>query len=65
MDGASTADTTASMSTSHMLAILRLMPSWIGRSERHTIASGVMPIVRSACTECWVGLVFSSPDGPM
>ena len=37
----------------------------IGRSERQTIASGWMPMLRSAATECWVGLVFSSPDGPM
>ena len=22
-------------------------------------------MLRSAATECWVGLVFSSPDGPM
>ena len=29
------------------------------------MASGWMPIERSAATECWVGLVFSSPDGPM
>ena len=27
------------------------------------MASGWMPIERSAATECWVGLVFSSPDG--
>ncbi len=37
----------------------------IGRSERQTIASGWIPILRSAATECWVGLVLSSPDGPM
>ena len=35
------------------------------RSERSTIASGWMPIERSAATECWVGLVFSSWEGPM
>ena len=29
------------------------------------MASGWMPIERSAATECWVGLVFSSPEGPM
>ena len=65
MDGASTAETTASSSTSHMRLIFRLSPSLIGRSLRHTIASGWMPMLRSAATECWVGLVFSSPDGPM
>ena len=37
----------------------------IGRSERHTIASGWIPIDRSSRTECWVGLVLSSPVGPM
>ena len=26
--------------------------------------SGWMPIRRSSCTECWVGLVFSSPAWP-
>ena len=65
MDSASTADTTASSSTSHIRLILRFSPSLIGRSERHTIASGWMPMLRSAATECWVGLVFSSPEGPM
>ena len=59
------AETTASSSTSHISEILRLTLSGIGRSERHTIASGWMPMQRSAATECWVGLVFSSPDGPM
>ena len=39
------------------------MPSGIARSARQTIASGWMPIERSAATECWVGLVFSSPHG--
>ena len=29
------------------------------------MASGWMPMERSAATECWVGLVFSSCDGPM
>ena len=29
------------------------------------MASGWIPIERSAATECWVGLVLSSPDGPM
>ena len=34
----------------------------IGFSERQTSTSGAMPIARSSLTECWVGLVFSSPD---
>jgi hypothetical protein len=37
----------------------------MGRSDRQTIASGWIPIERSSRTECWVGLVFSSPVGPM
>ena len=37
----------------------------MGRSVRQTIASGWMPSDRSSRTECWVGLVFSSPEGPM
>ena len=35
--------------------------SGIGRSVRHSRMSGWMPIERSSLTECWVGLVFSSP----
>ena len=65
MEGASAALTTASSSTSHISEILRFIDSGISRSERQTMASGWMPIERSAATECWVGLVFSSPDGPM
>ncbi len=65
MLGASTAETTASASTSHIRLILFFRPWVMGRSERQTIASGWMPMLRSAATECCVGLVFSSPDGPM
>ena len=65
MLGTSTAFTTARSSTSHMSAILRLLDSETGRSLRSTSASGWMPIERSAATECWVGLVFCSPDAPM
>ena len=36
----------------------------MGRSQRHTMTSGWMPRLRSSVTECWVGLVFCSPDGP-
>jgi hypothetical protein len=56
---------TPSASTSHIRLILRLSPGRISRSDRQTSASGWMPTVRSAATECWVGLVFSSPDGAM
>ena len=34
-------------------------------SERHTTMSGWMPMRRSSLTECWVGLVLSSPAWPM
>jgi hypothetical protein len=59
------AATTASSSTSHISEILRFTFGGMSRSDRQTIASGWMPIERSAATECWVGLVLSSPDGPM
>ncbi len=65
MLGTSTALTTAPSSTSHMSAILRLFDSVTGRSLRRTSASGWMPMLRSAATECCVGLVFCSPDAPM
>ena len=52
---------TAEASTSHMRATLLLTPSGRGRSVRSTRASGWMPMLRSAATECWVGLVLSSP----
>ena len=54
---------TASASTSHISEILRLIAVGISRSARSTIPSGWMPTWRSAATECWVGLVFSSPLG--
>ncbi len=56
---------TPAASTSHIRLILRFIPSGISRSERQTSASGWMPMLRSEATECWVGLVFSSPDGAM
>ena len=53
---------TPSTSTSHISAIFSL------RARDRAVAAqdqrvGVMPMLRSAATECWVGLVFSSPDG--
>ena len=61
MEAASLHSITASRSTSHMSATLPLMPSGRGRSVRSTSASGWIPILRRAATECWVGLVLSSP----
>ena len=63
MEGASGAATTPSESTSHIMLILRVSASGTSRSARSTTASGWIPMLRSAATECWVGLVFSSPDG--
>src|SRR5660397_11918 len=65
MLGASFAVTTASRSTSHISAILRFRLSGTSRSARHTIASGWIPMLRRAATECCVGFVLSSPLGPM
>ena len=39
--------------------------SGTSRSQRRINASGVIPMLRSAATECCVGLVLSSPDGAM
>ena len=55
---------TASIGTSHKSEILRLRPEEMLRSLRQMITSGWMPRLRSSVTECWVGLVFCSPDGP-
>ena len=54
-----------SSGTSHSCEIFSFSRFGIGRSLRHTIASGWMPRLRSSVTECCVGLVFCSPDGPM
>ena len=62
MVSASGTEMTASRGTSQKSAIFSLISWPIGPSERQMIASGWMPIARSAWTECWVGLVFiSSP----
>ena len=64
MLAASGHDTTPSRSTSHISAILRFRPSGTTRSQRSTTESGTRPIERSSATECCVGFVFNSPDGP-
>ena len=51
--------------TSHSSEIFSLRFRPIGRSDLQTIASGCRPSARSSFTECCVGLVFSSPEGPM
>ena len=57
------AETTASIGTSQRREILRFRASEMSLSLRHTMTSGWMPRLRSSVTECWVGLVFCSPDG--
>ena len=52
---------TASNATSVNSAIFSRISSDTGWSERRTMMSGWMPIPRSSLTECWVGLVLSSP----
>ena len=53
----------------HVLAAHRGIPGeryvLSGASLRQTMRSGWMPRLRSSVTECCVGLVFCSPDGPM
>ena len=61
----SAAVTTASSSTSHISEILRLIESvdlLVGAADDGV---GLDTDPRSAATECWVGLVFASPDGSM
>ena len=61
MSGTSRADTTASTGRLANRAILRRMSGDSADSERHTTMSGAIPMRRSSLTECWVGLVLSSP----
>ncbi len=61
----SLAEITASAPSEANSAIFLRISSDSGDSERHSSMSGWMPIRRSSLTECWVGLVFSSPAWPM
>ena len=65
MDGASGALITPPIGTSQSKETFSFRFRPIGRSERQTMASGCRPSARSSLTECCVGFVFSSPDGPM
>ena len=60
-DEASSAGITASLRTLQNSAILARSPSGSGFSQRHSSRSGWTPSAVSSRTECWVGLVFSSP----
>ncbi len=65
MDCTSGLSTTQAKSTLQKSAIFRLMSAESGRSVRQTRMSGWIPICISSRTECWVGLVFSSPAAAM
>ena len=62
---ASSAGITLSGRTLQNSAILRRSFSGIGRSQRQSRICGWMPRPSSSLTECWVGLVFSSPAEPI
>ena len=55
---------TWSVGTLQNSAILSLMPGSRGRSVRHTMMSGWIPIPCSSLTLACVGLVFISPEAP-
>ena len=52
---------TASVGTLQNSAIFSRTSLSSGTSLRHSRMSGWMPISRNSRTECWVGLVFTSP----
>ena len=53
--------TAATIATARNKAIFARSLSGSGCSQRQTMISGWMPRLVSSRTECWVGLVFSSP----
>ena len=55
---------TASTGTSHRRETFLLRAEEMLRSLRQMITSGWIPRLRSSVTECCVGLVFCSPEGP-
>ena len=61
----SLAETTDSWPSEAKSAIFLRMSSPSSPSERARSMSGWMPMRRSSLTECWVGLVLSSPAWPM
>ena len=58
---ASSAGMTADFRTLQNRAIFSRSLSGIGRSQRHSSTSGWTPRLASSRTDCWVGLVLSSP----
>ncbi len=65
MDRTSGLSTTQPKSTLQNSAILRLMSAEMGCSLRQIRMSGWIPICIRSRTECWVGLVLSSPAAAM
>src|SRR3954465_11080091 len=61
----SLAEMTASTGSEPKRAIFLRMSRSSSASLRHSSMSGWIPMRRSSLTECWVGLVFSSPAWPM
>ena len=61
MVSTSVAAITLSSRTLQNCAIFLHSASGIGRFARQSRRSGAMPMLRSSFTECWVGLVLSSP----
>ena len=61
----SLAETTASTGSEANSAIFLRMSPDSSDSLRQSSMSGWMPMRRSSLTECWVGLVLSSPAWPM
>ncbi len=57
----SQAETTFSVGSEANIAIFERIEASSEASERQTTTSGWMPMRRSSLTECWVGLVLSSP----
>ena len=56
---------TADSLTLQNRAILRCSSRGIGMEDRQTRISALIPTLCSSLTECWVGLVFSSPAAAM
>ena len=65
MEPTSWAVITADSGTLQNSAILRFSSRGRARSQRHRRMSGWIPMARSSRTECWVGLVLSSPAAAM
>ena len=65
MSSTSRAETTASIERLANSAIFLRISGDRALSERHISMSGAMPMRLSSLTECWVGLVLSSPACPM